>query len=66
MPRLDEGQQETSLSRFTGRSNIKDSDSHMHTARYKFIDAGRIAETWGSMKDGNDAGQATFELARQK
>jgi hypothetical protein len=51
---------------FTGGSNMKESDFHMHSARLTFVDADHFKGSWGTLKDGKPAGSADFDLARKK
>jgi hypothetical protein len=50
---------------FTGGSNMKESDFHMHSARLTFVDADHFKGSWGTLKDGKPAGDATFDLTRR-
>ncbi len=51
---------------FSGGTNMKESDAHMHSVRIIFKDADHISAVWASMKDGRPAGEVRFELSRKK
>jgi hypothetical protein len=52
--------------RFVSGTNMKESDLHMHTVCLTLADGDHFKGVWRSMKDGKPAGDAVFELARQK
>lgn len=52
--------------RCVGGDNMKERDSHMHSARIRFVDADRIACAWSSVKDGQVQWVAEADLTRQK
>ncbi len=52
--------------RFAGGANMKDTDQHMHAARFTFVDADHVKATWTSFDDGKPAGEAVFDLTRSK
>jgi hypothetical protein len=51
---------------FSGGTNMRETDLHMHAARITFVDADHVASVWTSLKDGKPAGEARFELTRKK
>lgn len=52
--------------RCLGGANMKERDSHMHSARIRIVDADHIACAWSSVKDGQVQWVAEADLARQK
>jgi hypothetical protein len=52
--------------RCTGGANMKERDSHMHSARIRIIDADHIAGEWSSTKDGKVQWVAEAQLERRK
>jgi hypothetical protein len=52
--------------RFSGGSNMKESDPHMHAVRLTFVDADHLKSSWDSMQDGKATTHVTFDLARKK
>jgi hypothetical protein len=51
---------------FSGGTNMRETDLHMHVARITFVDADHIVSVWSSMKDGKPAGEGRFDLTRKK
>ena len=51
---------------FTGGSNMKETDQHMHSAQITFVDADHIKGSWSSVKEGKNTGNASFDLVRKK
>ena len=65
--KLEESKEPDVLSfRFTGGTNMKESDGHMHAAKLTIADADHVKGVWTSMKDGKPAGDAIFDLTRNK
>ena len=52
--------------RCDGGTNMKERDSHMHSARIRIVDADHIAGEWSSTKDGKVEWVAEASLARQR
>ena len=51
---------------FTGGSNMKENDFHMHSARLTFVDADHFKGSWATLRDGKPAGDANFDLTRTR
>lgn len=51
---------------FSGGTNMRETDLHMHVARITFVDTDHIVSVWSSMKDGKPAGEGRFDLTRKK
>jgi uncharacterized protein (TIGR02246 family) len=52
--------------RCVGGANMKERDSHMHSARIRILDADHIAGEWSSVKDGKVQWVAETTLERQR